>query len=100
MSWNGFETFIFVKTADSPTTRDPAIVDACHASDRRRHELQLGHVDVGQILENFGHFRTLNGNQASVLLELEGDVQPLTENKKNLNDMFIIWCWTIILYYH
>jgi len=68
------------KIADSPTSRDPAIVDACHTPDRRRHKLQLVHVDVRQILENFCNFRTLNGNQASVFLELDGDVQPLTES--------------------
>ena len=47
-------------------------------SQRRRHELESAEVDVGQALKHARGRRPLDGDQTSVLLELQGDVEPLT----------------------
>ncbi len=74
---------------DSPASCDSTVFYSGHFSNGRRHELQVAEVDVGQILKNFRDFRTLDGDQAAVLLKLQGNVEPLTENKT-------IWALSIV----
>ena len=62
----------------SPASRDPAVVNAGHVTDGRRHEPEPAEVDVGQALENSGRRRSLNSDQTPVLLKLQRDVEPLT----------------------
>ena len=64
-----------------PASRDSAIFDARDASNRRRHKFKFCHVDIRQILNNFRHLRTLDGDQTSILLKFQSHVQALTENR-------------------